>query len=379
MISILLAAATFEILPLVDESDWSERFDIERTNGVVKVLDEVMRTHPTTILWRDKGAGRYWIPTDEERSPTGEQPLDKRLIPVNGSFGYLRLDRPDFAMFPFLGEESRRRNVGFGFHTGFEENHQIPCSEPNWNVMHPEFWCRIRSGMPRQASVSLAFPEVMAHKLRLVDERLKYAPEIVFLDLHRAGGWSVDLEYVKPVCDRWRAKYCCEPPENAHDPRWIALCSEDVMRYFRAFAAKCRAKGTRFLLGIQKVELGYDYMWDRYGIDWRTLAKEGAIDGLVVMGVKPDKARAFESTKEILSAVKADCGATPLYFQASSYNSNNGFNTYKTWTGLDTVTCMRRMIEIAKEVGCRGVILECVDPGHYADAHCEVLQKAAGR
>lgn len=151
------------------------------------------------------------------------------------------------------------------------------------------------------------------------------------------------------------------------------------MRYFRAFAAKCRAKGTRFLLGIQKVELGYDYMWDRYGIDWRTLAKEGAIDGLVVMGVKPDKARAFASTKEILSAVKADCGATPLYFQASSYNSNNGFNTYKTWTGLDTVACMRRMIEIAKEVGCRGVILECVDPGHYADAHCDVLRETLGK
>ena len=376
MIAALLATAAFEILPLVDESDWGGRFDIERTNGVVQVMNEVMRTHPTTILWRDKGAGRYWFPNDEEKSPYGEQPLDKRLIPVNGSFGYLRLDRPDFAMFPFLCEESHRRKVGFGFHTGFEENHQIPCSEPNWNVMHPEYWCRIRSGMPRPASVSLAFPEVMEHKLRLVDERLGYNPEIVFLDLHRAGGWSVDLEYVKPVCDRWRAKYGCEPPENAHDPRWISLCSEDVMRYFRAFAAKCRARKARFLLGIQKVEIGYDYMWDRYGIDWKTLAREGAIDGLVVMGVKPDKAHPFESTKAILAFVKANCGATPLYFQASSYNSNNGFNTYKTWTGLDTVTCMARMISIAKEVGCRGVILECVDPGHYADPHCDLLLKA---
>ena len=369
-------AAEFEILPLVDEGDWNSRYDIESPTGMVQTLEEILKVHPTTILWRDKAAGRCWIPSREERSPYGEHPLDKRLIPCCGSFGYLRLDRTGFATIPLMREEGLKRGVGFGLHTGYEENHQIPCSEPNWNLMHPEFACRIRSGMPRLACVSLAFPEVRAHKLRFLDDRLALKPEIVFLDLHRAGGWSVDLEDVRPVCDRWRAKYGCEPPENAKDPRWIALCSEDVMDYLRTFGAKCRTAGTRFLFGIQKVEIGYDYMWERYGIDWKRLAQEGAIDGLVVMGVKPDANCAFESTKEILSYVRANSGTVKMYFQASSYRSNNGFNNYKDWTKLDTVTCMKRMIAIAKEVGCSGVILECVDPGHYAPQHCEVLKEA---
>lgn len=367
----------FEILPLVDESDWAGHYDIERTNGMAQVLDQVMRTHPTTILWRDKGAGRSWLPVPSERTQYGEQPLDKRLIPCYGSFGYLRLDRPEFATVPKMRAECRRRGVGYGFHTGFEENHQIPTSESNWNMAHPEFACLNHAQMPRLACASLAFPEVLEHKLRLVDERLAFGPEIIFLDMHRAGGWSVDIEYVKPVCDRWRAKYRCEPPENPRDPRWIAHCSEDVMRYLRQFSARCRAKGTRFLFGIQKVQVNYDYMWDRYGIDWKTLAKEGVFDGLVVMGVKPDTSRPFESTREILSYVKANCGGTPLYWQASSYHSNNGFPDYAKWTKTDTVTAMRRMLALAKEIGCAGVILECVDPGHYADAHCALLAEAA--
>lgn len=377
-VALLLAQAAyaFEILPLVDESDWMGRFDIESPTGVVQMLDEVLKVHPTTVLWRDKGAGRMWYASREEASDYSESPMDKRVLPIQSAFTWARLERPYSRMLQEARAACLRRSVGFGLHTGYEENHQIPCTESYWNVEHPQFTCRARNGAPRLANASLAFPEVMAHKLRLVDERLALKPEAIFLDFHRAGGWSVDLEYVAPMREEWRRLHGCDVPESADDERWIRLCSKYTMAYLRAFSAKCRAAGVRFLLGIQRLDMRDEYMWKRYAVDWKQLAAEGALDGLVVMGVRPEQNRAFDSTREILAYAKSKCGAARMYFQASSYNSNNGFNRYKEWTGLSTTECMKKMIGIAKEVGCSGVILECVDPGHYAAPHCDILNEA---
>ena len=370
----LLAAERFEILPLVDECDYCPLYDIESAEGVASMFRDVMRTHPTTLLWRDKGAGRMWYPSAEESSVYPEHPLEKRIVPTFNQYS-ARLARPGIAMLANARSECEKAGVGFGLHTGFEENHQCPSSESNWNMAHPQFMCRPRSGAIRLVSASLAFPEVVEHKLRLVDERLALKPEAIFLDFHRGGGWSVDLEYVKPVCDRWRAKYGCEPPESATDPRWIALCSEDIMAYLRAFSAKCRKANVRFLLGIQKLDLRDEYMWTRYGLDWKRLVAEGALDGLVVMGVAPDTSRPFESAREILEYAKSKCGKTKMYWQASSYKSNNGIPCFAEWTGLGYPAVMRKMIGIAREVGCSGVILECVDPGHYTDEMCQILKE----
>ena len=139
--------------------------------------------------------------------------------------------------------ECAKRGLDWGIHTTWEESHWISNTESNWNLLHPQYTTRTKHGSPRLASASLAFPEVMAHKLRLVDERLAMKPKTVFLDLFRNGGWSPALEYVQPVRDAWRARHGGEPPDSATDPRWLALVSEWQMAYVRAFAAKCHAAG----------------------------------------------------------------------------------------------------------------------------------------
>ena len=139
--------------------------------------------------------------------------------------------------------ECAKRGLDWGIHTTWVESHWISNTESNWNLLHPQYTTRTKHGSPRLASASLAFPEVMAHKLRLVDERLAMKPKTVFLDLFRNGGWSPALEYVQPVRDAWRARHGGEPPDSATDPRWLALVSEWQMAYVRAFAAKCHAAG----------------------------------------------------------------------------------------------------------------------------------------
>ena len=66
--------------------------------------------------------------------------------------------------------ECAKRGLDWCIHTTWEESHWISNTESNWNLLHPQYTTRTKHGSPRLASASLAFPEVMAHKLRLVDD-----------------------------------------------------------------------------------------------------------------------------------------------------------------------------------------------------------------
>ena len=184
------------------------------------------------------------------------------------------------------------------------------------------------------------------------------------------------MEYVKPVIDRWRAKYGCEPPADARDPRWLALVGEDVMSYLRAFAAKCHAAGVEFHLGFKHLTVKDDYLWNAYAIDWKALAADGTLDAVVLMDVDYDPKRAYESTREILSYAKAHCGKARLYFHCSTYAMPNGIPGYVKATGQKAPDVARELLRIAKDTGCAGAYLECVDYRNYSPGVCDAL---AGR
>ena len=166
------AAAPFDVVALVDSLDFAHVYDIETATGTVQTLEHVLLTHPTTVLWRDKGGSLMRYPSAEEASPVGESPLDKRKLPRLSVYGNLRLERPEPDAFGIVRGECARRGLVYGIHTTWEENHWLAYTESNWNVAHPQFMCRTRRGGPRLATASLAWPEVCAHKMRLVDERL---------------------------------------------------------------------------------------------------------------------------------------------------------------------------------------------------------------
>ena len=369
------AAAPFEVLALVDSLDFAAVYDIETATGTVQTLEHVLTTHPTSVLWRDKGGALMRYPSAEEASPYDENPLDKRRLPRQSIYGYLRLNKCPFDVWGLVFGECAKRGLDWGVHTTWEESHWVANTESNWNLLHPQYTTRTKHGSPRLASASLAFPEVMAHKLRLVDERLALKPKTIFLDLFRNGGWSPALEYVKPVRDAWRARHNCEPPDNAADPRWVALVSEWQMAYVRAFAAKCHAAGVRFLLGFHRLDLKDDYVWTCRALDWKALAAEGALDGVVVMGVAVDPKRPFESTREILDYAQAHRGKAKVYFHASMYEYNgSGIPHYARWAKIPRGEAAKRLLATARDAGCAGAILECVDYRNYPPEVCAALR-----
>ena len=370
------AATPFEVVALVDSLDFANVYDIETATGTVQTLEHVLLTHPSTVLWRDKGGSLMRYPSVEEASPVGETPLDKRKLPRLSVYGNLRLERAEPDAFGIVRDACARRGLVYGIHTTWEENHWLAYTESNWNVAHPQYMCRTRGGGPRLATASLAWPEVRAHKLRLVDERLALKPQVVFLDLHRNGGWHPGMEYVKPVIDRWRAKHGCEPPSDPRDPRWLALVSEDVMAYLRAFAAKCHAAGVEFHLGFKRLDLKDEALWREYAIDWKALAADGTLDAVVLMDLAYDPKRAYESTREILSYARAKCGKARLYFHCSTYAMPNGIPGYVKATKKSDAAVACDLLRIAKETGCAGAYLECVDYRNYPPGVCDALANA---
>ena len=378
-----LVLAAFEAVALVDSLDFARGFDIETDEGNVGVLEHVLLSHATDVWWRDKGGGRLRYPSAEEAWPVTEYPFDRHILPNEDVFGHLRLDTPNANAFPLIRRECERRGIGFGIHTTWEETHNLISLTSNWTLNHPQFWGRVKDAKPWMGCCALSYPEVVEHKLRLVDERLAFKPGIVFLDFCRDGSYHAGRECVKPTADEWRRRYGCEPPGDARDPRWLALVSEKSMDYLRRFAAKCHAQGCRFAVGFKGFtgEFGKDSPFYRqYAVDWEELAADGTIDAVVVMGAKYDPRDPWGSTERVYRQIMAHRGKADVYFHVSQYNwYGEGIGGYAKAAKVGEPEAARRLVEIAKAVGGRGVVMECVDHGNYTPAICEAIGQALGK
>ena len=372
-----VAAFAFEKIALVDSLDDACKWDVETPEGTLKVLDDALRPHSTRVLWRDKGASLMRYPCAEEPYPECEFPIDKRRVPPKiGAYWALRLDNCGFDVFKLVFDECVRRGLGQGIHTTWEENHWCSAFMGTWNMRHPQFGCRAKGGLSWSGHASLAFSEVMEHKLRMVDERLRMKPQTIFLDMYRDGGWSPRLEYVAPVCARWRERYGCEPPDNAKDDRWIGLVSEYVTAYVKEFSRRCRVAGTEFVIGLPRLSKGGRDVWEHYALDWRRLAAEGVFDGIWVMSFPIDKKRPFESTEEFYAYMMTQKGkATKVYFPLDEYNyRKEGLVTYAQYAGCTKAEAAKRLLDIAKRTGGAGVVYECVDCHLYDKKICDALK-----
>ena len=80
-------------------------------------------------------------------------------------------------------------------------------------------------------------------------------------------------------------------------------------------------------------------------------------------------------TREILSYAKAHCGKARLYFHCSTYAMPNGIPGYVKATGQNAPDVARELLRIAKDTGCAGTYLECVDYRNYSPDLCDALSK----
>ena len=382
MTTAVILAAAFEVVGFIDSLDFGREFDIETDAGNLQVLEYALSNGVTAVWWRDRGGGLTRYPSREESPYVTESPFTRCRLPSSVDVcGRLRLDRPDAVPFPPVFAECARRGVGFGIHTGLEENHWLNSFCSGWNLAHPQYWCRRRCGILWSGHASLAYPEVMRHKLAQVDERLAFRPQTIFLDLYRRGGWGPSCEYTAPVVARWHELYGDEEPPAADDSRWCKVVSEYVEAYLREFAAKCHRRGVAFGIG----GYGFDGVEDgdfrrSYAVDWSKLARDGVIDYVVVMGVDFDKADIWGSTERIYRSTLARAGKAKVYFPLAAYTYQRCcLKTYAKVTRCSDAEAAARLAGLARKVGGAGVVLECLDYGNYSAEVMKAILSAAGK
>jgi len=112
------------------------------------------------------------------------------------------------------------------------------------------------------------------------------------------------------------------------------------------------------------------------GVDWRRLVEEGIVDALVVMSVKWEPQRPFESTREIYRSILAFCdGRCDVLFPVQAYDfTKHGMPSYRRATKLDASVVAANLLHLAWEEGADGICMECVDYNNYTPAVRAELQ-----
>lgn len=381
-----LPTFAFEKIALVDSYDFARTYDVESATGNVQVLEHVLRTGADTVLWRNCSGGLVRYHSEEEAHPFCENPLNKLRIPASRAvFGWLRLETASPDIFRSAMENCRARGVAHGVHMPYEETHGASWTLGTWNLEHPQFWGVTRRGVPFYGRTSLAYPEVLEHRLRLLDELLERGADVVYIDLMRTGGWSPAMEYVPEMRRRWHERFGDETPllANSHDERWLELVGECQNAFFEAVRARLNATGrkVRLILGIDRVcRKSGEFNWTERAVDWRRLARMKVVDGISVMSVDVsaiDLKDPWASTRASYETVREQAAGVPVYFPIMAYNFSGrpGFPEYAKWTGLSEARVVRRLLELARDAGGAGITMEVVDYRNYSDAVCAEIAR----
>ena len=374
----------FEKIAQVDHWDFGGRFDTESSEGVRGIIDHVMRTGPDTLAWRVNGGSMPRFSGKEERIEDLAAPFNPVRIPDGRDLaGHSRLfgGGAGIDSVRAAGSECARRGLRFCAYWPYEENHHFSSKIGGWNLSHPEFWCARTNGVPWVGRCSAAYPEVVAHKMRILDDILATEPDTLYIEAWRTGGWTVRDEYVQPNIDVWKSRYPGEALPAHGDPRWIALVAESQYRFFREVRRRLDASGRkiRFLFGIYCRHGEESPMYVEKGIDWKRLAGEGIIDGVVIMGFDPDPQRPLESTRELYRSVAKDKGGCQLFCPVSEYcqSRKRGIADYAKMLGVSNGEATKILLDLAREVNADGILMECVDYGNYTDEMRKALNDSA--
>ena len=376
---------TFEKIAFVDGSDYPHVFDIENAAGTERIIDRVLETGADVVLWRTHSGAMPRYASGQEDLDRMVWPVDKRRASrstlVNG-WVTLWGNRPD--QLQVVNELCAKRPQvrKWGLHMLLEEAHWQFMYLGAWNLEHPQFWCRKHDGTAQMYHSSFAYPEVLKHRLAIVEELIGYGPEMIYVDTSRNGGYFLANEYVKPYLDRWAALYPGEPvPSDSRDPRWVAIASEGRYNYFKGMRRLIDASGRKIplLVGIDSVcGTDTDRTTTALGVDWRRYVNEGIVDGVVVASIAVDPADALGSMERYFRKVMEFVdGRCKVYFPIMSYNFSKqrpGYAQISKWAGVSVAEGLRLQLEIAVRCGAAGIVMECVDPDNYPERDQKVIR-----
>ena len=383
-----VAVGAFEKVAFVDGSDFATQFDVETRAGVGAVLDHVALTGADTMLWRTHSGAMPRYRSRFEAPCRMDHPVDaKRLPNCSEVHSWMRLWRATVDPLAEVFDECARRPqfTTRGFHMLLEEAHWQFQYLGEWNMRHPQYWCRKSDRSVQMYHASFAFPEVMSHRLDIVGELLERAPDVLYYDSFRNGGYAPPNDFVRPNVEAWKRRHPDLPmPKSGHDPNWrewVKLCGERQYAYLEGVRTLIAAHGgkTRLMTNVEGLEDNGESHTERaLGISWRELLGRNLVDAIAVTSFASDKNDPFGSTERFFRAFMREVdGRTKVYFPLLNYNFSERRPSYgqlAKWGGVSEAESVRRLMAMADRFGAAGVVMECVDYRNYSDDVCAVIR-----
>ena len=376
-------SGSFSKIAYADALDFAAWVDVETRKGTDAVIAHILETGCDAIFWRTQTGAMPRYPSAEESKADNENPFNRLRIGSDhgqgGVYGWLRMDRGE-NMVDYALTACRAKGVTAGVHVTYEENHWSSFTLGTWNLNHPEYLCRRQDGSIFAGRCSFAWPEVMAHKMRLFREVLAMKPEVILVDMFRGGSWQPAIEYVTPITDEWRRRYASEPPKDWHDARWMGLVSEYQHNYFRELRKCIEESGlkTRMIAGLVYMDKDDKATWERYAMDWQMLVRTGVLDGIAIQSVQPESNRLLESTEEIYRqyADKVHELGGLVFFPLSEYTLGNqyGYPKYAKELNLSREEAIKKLLSLARSSGGDGIVMECVDYNNYKPNERKIIR-----
>lgn len=363
----------FEKIAFVDSADYFRQYDYERPGGCEQILDNVKRTGADTILWRTHAGAKPRYLSEAEDALRVEPSADARCGSLASVVGWSAEYARDTDLLRWVYTRCREREDirDWGAHMPMEDIHYSYGFLGNWNLEHPQYFCRDYYGKVIMIHHSFAFAEYREHRLRLVREQLERGANVIYLDSYRYGGWRCNYDYVAPNIARWKELYPNEPvPKDSWDPRWVELCGESTLKFMRGVRELVNRAGrpVRFFVSIDFG--GWHDSAKQKGFNWKRMVDEKLVDGVFIAGVDLGENRTYEEYERRLMEVRDYTrGKCACYFPIMAYNFDNGhrpsFAQLGEWNGLDSVASVKRLMEMAVRDGADGITMEVVDFSNY--------------
>ena len=122
----------------------------------------------------------------------------------------------------------------------------------------------------------------------------------------------------------------------------------------------------------------YDrFCLENLALDWKKLAADGVFDAVAVASavIAEDERDPWGKIAMVYDHVRANCGQAALYGHCSMYDYQKcGIARCAKAAGISQAEAARKLLEVARACGAKGVLMECVDPGNYPPDVMEAIR-----
>ncbi|UCD27325.1 MAG: hypothetical protein JSV03_09335 [Planctomycetota bacterium] len=270
----------------------------------------------------------------------------------------------------------------------FEDAHGYTSFLSFFNVEHPQFMGKRKDGTFALAYASLAYPEVIEHKLAIAQEVLDRGVDGFVFDFQRVWGWfsersltyhhrgmgGWDREYVPHVVEAYKHEYGVDPrTEPDNNRRWIEFCARYHTNFFREFR-KCidafeqtSGRTIEIVMAIPAVSEDPFTSVKAYGCDWETWVDEGLMTAMSPIIPAEDingGKQTLDDLVDIMEYVHAKCkGKCEVVWPLAQYKrtltalaKNSGYSLPD-----DINDVIDRILKEAYDHGAAGIQLTTVD------------------